>query len=189
MSLKLLKEQLTKARVIKKGEYKYILNAITEQDPPLEPAILDDCANKLLERLNWKGATKILTPESMGIHIATTISLKTNLPLIIATRRKKFTLDEIQVHYITGYDNGIFYFNGIQKGDKVLIIDDLISTAGTLVSIIDGIKKIGAEVIDIGVIFNKVDYGGARQLQRNGFEPKYLLNVKLKGEKVEVQEC
>jgi hypothetical protein len=47
----------------------------------------------------------------------------------------------------------------------------------------------GAEVIDIGVIFNKVDYGGVRQLKKMGFDPKYLLNVKLNGEKVEVKEA
>ena len=86
MSLELLKQQLRKAKVIKKGDYRYILNAITEQEPALEPAILDDCANKLLERLNYKGATKILTAETMGVPISTAISLKTSLPLIIATR-------------------------------------------------------------------------------------------------------
>jgi len=189
MSLELFKKQLENAKVVKRGDYKYIVNAICEQEPPLEPSILEDCANRLLERLNWREANKILTPEAMGIHIATTISLKTKLPLIIATRRRKFTLDEIQVNYVTGYDNGIFYINGIQKGDKILIIDDLISTGGTIISLIEAIKKMGAEVVDIGVIFNKVDYGGVRQLKKMGFDPKYLLNVKLNGEKVEVKEA
>ena len=132
MSLELLKEQLRKAKIIKKGNYRYILNAITEQEPALEPAILDDCANKLLEKLNYKKATKILTAEAMGIPIATTISLKTSLPLIIATRRKKGTPDEIPIVYVTGYEDGILHINGVKKGDRVLIIDDLISTAGTI---------------------------------------------------------
>ncbi len=189
MSLELFKKQLEKAKIVKRGNYRYIVNAICEQEPPLEPSILEDCAEKLLEKLNWQKANKILTPEAMGIHIATTVSLKTGLPLIIATRRRKFTLDEIQVNYVTGYDNGIFYINGIQKGDKVLIIDDLISTGGTLISLIEGIQKIGAKVVDIGVIFNKVDYGGVRKLIQMGFNPKYLLTVKLNGEKIEVKEA
>jgi len=189
MSLELLKEQLRKAKIIKKGNYRYILNAITEQEPALEPAILDDCADKLLEKLNYKKATKILTAEAMGIPIATTISLKTSLPLIIATRRKKGTPDEIPIVYVTGYEDGILHINGVKKGDRVLIIDDLISTAGTIKALINGLNQIGAEIVDIGVIFNKVDYGGLRELQRMGFNPKYLLNVKLNGEKIEVQEA
>ncbi len=184
MGLELLKEQLRKAKIIKKGDYRYILNAITEQEPALEPAILDDCANRLLKRLNYKNANRMLTAEAMGIPISTTISLKTSLPLIIATRRKKGTLDEIAVEYICGYENGVLHINGIKEGDKVLIIDDLISTAGTIKSLIEGIKRAGAEVADIGVIFNKVDYGGMRELKRVGFQPKVLLDVKLKGNKV-----
>ena len=70
-----------------------------------------------------------------------------------------------------------------------MIIDDLISTGGTIISLVEAIKKIGAEVLDIGVIFNKVDYGGMRRLEKMGFRPKALLNVKLKGMKIEVKEC
>ncbi|MEM3507476.1 MAG: hypothetical protein QXT31_07495, partial [Candidatus Bathyarchaeia archaeon] len=60
---------------------------------------------------------------------------------------------------------------------------------GTLFSLIEGIKRLGAEVVDIGVIFNKEDYGGVRKLIQMGFNPKYLLNVKLNGEKIEVKEA
>lgn len=188
MSLKLLKEQLRKAKIIKKGDYRYILNTITEQEPALEPAILDDCANKLLERLNYKKATKILTAETMGVPISTVISLKTSLPLIIATRRKKGTLDEISVDYICGYENGVLHINGIKKGDRILIIDDLVSTGGTILSMIEGVKVARAKIEDIGAIFNKIDYGGMRELKRIGFNPKVLLDVKLKGNKVEVKD-
>ncbi|KPJ56632.1 hypothetical protein AMJ49_04405 [Parcubacteria bacterium DG_74_2] len=188
MSVDLLKEQLRRARVIKKGDYRYILNAITEQEPALEPTILDDCAGKLLEKLNYKNATKILTAESMGIPISTAISLKTSLPLIIATKRKKGTIDEISVDYICGYENGILHINSIRNEEKILIIDDLISTGGTIFSMIEGIKKAGAKIEDIGAIFNKVDYGGMRELRRMGFQPKVLLDVKLNGNKVEVED-
>jgi len=189
MSLELLKNQLRNARVIKKGDYRYILNAITEQEPALEPGILDDCASKLIGKLNLQGVTKILTAEAMGIPISTVISLKTRIPLIIATRRKKGTFDEISVDYICGYENGVLHINNIKKDEKILIIDDLISTGGTIVSLIEGIKKIGAEIVDIGAIFNKTDYGGMQELKKMGFDPKVLLNVKLNGMKVEVDEC
>lgn len=189
MSLELLKEQLRKARIIKKGDYRYILNSITEQEPALDPSILDDCADKLLQKLNYKKATKILTAEAMGIPISTVISLKSSLPLVIATRRKKGTFDEISVDYICGYENGTLHINSIKKDERILIIDDLISTSGTILSLIKGIRKIGAKVEDIGAIFDKVDYGGMRELKRMGFQPKVLLNVKLKGNNIEVEEC
>jgi len=189
MSLELLKEQLRKARIIQKGDYRYILNAITEQEPALDPSILDDCAAKLMEKLNFQGATKILTAEAMGIPIATTLSLKTRIPLVIATRRKKGTFDEISVDYICGYENGVLHINNIKSQEKVLIIDDLISTGGTIFSLIEGIQKAGAEIVDIGAIFNKMDYGGMKELEKRGYRPKVLLNVRLNGHQVEVEDC
>lgn len=188
MSVEILKEQLRAARIIKKGDYRYILNTITEQEPALDPAILDDCANKLLERLDYSNATKILTAEAMGIPISTIISFKTSIPLIIATRRKKGTLDEIPVEYVCGYEKGMLHINNIKEEDRVLIIDDLISTAGTIFSLIEGIKKAGAQIEDIGAIFNKVDYGGMKELEKIGFNAKTLLSVRLNGDKVEVED-
>lgn len=189
MSLELLKEQLRKGRIIKKHDYQYIINSITEQEPALEPAILTDCADKLLEKLNYKKATKIITPEAMGIPIATVISLKTSIPLIIATKRKKRVFNEITVKYTSGYEKGVLHINNIKKGDKILIIDDLISTGGTIIAMIEAIKKLGAEVTDIGAIFNKVDYQGVKEIEKFGFQPKILLNVKLNGDKIEVEDC
>lgn len=188
MSLELLKEQLRNSRVIKKNDYSYIINAITEQEPALEPGILDDCANRLIAKLNLSRATKILTAEAMGIPITTVISLKTSLPMIIATRRKKGTFDEISVDYVCGYKKDVLHINNIKPGEKILIIDDLISTGGTIFSMIEGIKRIGAEVEDIGAIFNKINYGGMKKLQEMGFRPKVLLDVELKNEKVEVYD-
>lgn len=188
MSLNLLKKQLENGRIVKKGDYRYIINPITEQEPALEPAILEDCANKLLEKLNYKKATKILTPETMGVPIATVISLKTSLPLIIATRREKGVPGEISIKYTSGYEEGFFHINGIKKEDRILIVDDFISSGGTILSMIEGVKRAGAEILDIGSIVNKVDYGGVEKLEKLGFQPKVLLNVKLNGDNIETEE-
>ena len=78
MNIKDLKTQLEKAEIYRINAYKYIINSITEQEPALEPSILEDAANELLKKLNYKNCTKILTPEAMGISIATVISLKSD---------------------------------------------------------------------------------------------------------------
>lgn len=189
MSLDLLKEQLRKGGIIRKKDYRYIVNPITEQEPALEPAILIDCADRLLTKLNYQNSTKILTPEAMGIPIATVISFKSSIPLIIATKRKKRVSNEVVVEYATGYERGVLHINNIKRGDKILIIDDLISTGGTVIAMIETIRKLGAEVTDIGAIFNKMDYQGIRRLEELGFQPKTLLTVKLNGNKIEVEDC
>ena len=184
--IELLKEQLRNAKIVIKGNYRYIVNPICEQEPPLDPTIIDDCANKLIEKLNFKEANKILTAESMGIPIATAISMKTGIPLIIATKREKRTVQEHTFTYTTGYDEGNLHVNCVEPDDKILLIDDLISTGGTLKCLIEGLEKIGAKIVDVGVIFNKPDYGGYESIKKMGYEPKYLFDVRLNGIKVEI---
>lgn len=188
MSLTKFVEELKNAKIIKKGEYPYILNSITEQDPPLDPRILDECCNLLLKKLYFSRATKILTAEAMGISLSTVISMKTGIPMVIATKRKKDIEDEIELFYSTGYKKDVLHMNRVNKDDKVLIIDDLISTAGTIIALIDGVKQCGAEVVDIGVVFNKVDFGGYNKLLDLGYVAKYLLDVKIINDKIEVTE-
>jgi len=180
--------ELKNATIIQKGEYKYILNSITEQDPPLDPLMLDAMCTMLLRKLNFKNATKIVTAEAMGISLSTIISAKTGIPLVIATRRSKDLKTEQCVKFKTGYMDDIMHLNKMSKNDRIIIIDDLISTAGTIVGLIKAINKNGAKVDDIGVVFNKPDYKGVKLLQKMGYDPKYLLNVRIKNNKVLVQK-
>jgi len=180
--------ELRGARIIKKGEYQYILNSLTEQDPPLDPFVLEDCCNQLIRKLDLRNATKIITAEAMGISLAITISLKTGIPVVIATKRKKDIKNEIRLDYSTGYKEDVLHMNPVNKGERLIIIDDLISTAGTIIALIDGIRSCGGIVDDIGVVFNKVDYNGMKKLKKMGYNPKSLLDIKIHKGKVLVEK-
>ena len=49
------------------------------------------------------------------------------------------------------------FINGVKKGDKVVLMDDVMSTGGTIMAIVLALKKIGAEVVDVVVIVEKGD--------------------------------
>ena len=56
----------------------------------------------------------------------------------------------------TGYSKNPMYINGLKKGDRVVIIDDVLSTGGTMKAIINALKNtIGCEIVDAAVIFGK----------------------------------
>jgi adenine phosphoribosyltransferase len=173
----ILIEQLRTSKIVDKGDYRYIINSIGEQDPPLDPKILNDCAEKLIELINLNGVNKILTAETMGVPIATAISMKTGIPLIIATKREKRTPTDVKINYVCGYEKGVLHFNSIHPGDKILMVDDLISTGGTIICMADAIKNLGATISDICVIFDKKTYGGSKRLKELGYDPKSLMDV------------
>ena len=45
--------------------------------------------------------------------------------------------------------------NGIVRGDRVAIVDDVISTGGTLRALVQALGHVGAEIADIGVVIQR----------------------------------
>ena len=52
----------------------------------------------------------------------------------------------------------MLYLNGVEAGDRVLIVDDMISTSGTMRGTIQAVRKAGAEIADIVCVGEKVNY-------------------------------
>ena len=55
----------------------------------------------------------------------------------------------------TGYSKGAMYLNDVRPGERVLIVDDVLSTGGTLRAVIDGIRRCGAEVAQVVIVVEK----------------------------------
>ena len=92
------------------------------------------------------GVDKIVTPEAMGIHISTAVSLFADLPLVVVRKRGYGLPGEVRLHQETGYDESEMYLNDVAPGDRVLVIDDLLSTGNTLHAITQALEEVGATV-------------------------------------------
>jgi adenine phosphoribosyltransferase len=86
-----------------------------------------------------------------------TLSLMTDIPLVIVRKRHYELPGEVAVHQTTGYSKGELYLNGVAKGDRVVIVDDVCSTGGTMRAIIGALEHIGAEIADICVVVTRGD--------------------------------
>lgn len=157
MSIEKFKESLLKSEVIeKKNGYSYVVNPILDGFPDVDPFILKEIANELKNRIKKCGDfDKIVTVECMGIPIATLLSNLICKPFLIV-RKKSFDLDtEVCVKQKTGYSESNLYINGIKENDRVVIVDDVLSTGGTLKTVVSGLKRLNVEVVGAFVIVNK----------------------------------
>ena len=55
------------------------------------------------------------------------------------------------------------YLNDIKKGERIAIVDDVLSTGGTLEAVIEGVRRAGAEVTDVIAVIEKGE--GLKRLQ------------------------
>ena len=156
MSLEILKQSLIEAPIIKKGDYSYVIHPITDGVPEIKPELLNEVVDEMQKRIVKCGSfDKIVTMEAMGIPLASTLSVKMKIPFVIIRKRSYGLPGEISVEQTTGYSKSKLYINGLEKGDRIIIVDDVLSTGGTLSAVISTLKKIGVIIKGIYIVVDK----------------------------------
>ena len=79
----------------------------------------------------------------------------------------KVISQEYQLEY--GSDKMEIHADSFIPGTKVLIVDDLIATGGTVMSAIALVEKLGGVVTEAAFIVDLPDIGGSKKLQDNGY--------------------
>ncbi|HMA05541.1 MAG TPA: hypoxanthine/guanine phosphoribosyltransferase [Methanomicrobiales archaeon] len=153
--LERLIESLETCPIVKRGDYDYFIHPITDGVPRVDPALLRDVCSSMVKVLDLRDVKLFVVAEAMGIHIGTTLSLATDIPFTIVRKRKYELPGEVAVHQTTGYSKGELYLNGVRKGDRVVIVDDVLSTGGTMKALIQALEYVGADIADICVAIRR----------------------------------
>jgi len=177
-----LRESLHSAPIIDKDGYNYLVHPLSNGVPMLDPALLREAVVEIMQRVDFD-VDKIVAPEAMGIHLATALSLQTDVPLVVIRKRAYGLPEEVPLHKSTGYSESEMYINDIGAGDRVLIVDDLLSTGGTMAAICTALDEIGAEITDIAVVFRKV---GASAMDDINHDVVSLLDISVRDGEVTV---
>jgi adenine phosphoribosyltransferase len=170
-----LRRSLLEAPIIEKEGYHYFVHPISDGVPMLEPSLLREIVIKIIRKARLEDVDKIVTPAAMGIHISTAVSLMTDIPLVVIRKRQYGLEGEVELFQETGYSESQMYINDVDEGDRVLVLDDVLSTGGTLRAITDALEGIGAEVVDVVAVIKKV--GGENKLEGSTHSVKTLIDV------------
>ncbi len=179
-----LKQSLVKAPIIWKGDYPYFIHPITDGVPRLEPNVLDAIIELSVPLINWENIDVILGIEAMGLPLMAPLSMRTKIPMVIARKRQYGLEGEIEINQETGYSKGSIFLNDIKPGEKIAIIDDVLSTGGTIRSVIEGVKRTGALIQNIVVVVEK---GPGMEILQNDYpDIKFdsLVKLEMDGGKV-----
>ncbi len=183
--MKLLRDSLINAPVIMKGDYPYFIHPLTDGIPEIDPAVLKDAVNEIIKRIDIDGFDKILTVEAMGLPIGVALSMELTKPMTVVRKRPYGLPGEVEVVQHTGYSTSKLYINSITPQDRLLLVDDVLSTGGTMVAVVEGIKKIGAKISDIVVVVNK--NRNLEEVEKKiGHKIKALINIEIVDGKVRI---
>ena len=174
--LEKLKKSLLEAPVFKRGSYNYFIHPITDGVPEVRPELIREVTANIVRIANLE-VDKIVTVEAMGIPIGIGLSIICDIPLVIIRKRKYGLPGEIEISQVTGYSKSQLFLNGINKGDRVIVVDDVISTGGTLLATLESLKVAGATVVDVVIVVQRGD--GVERLRSEGYAIKTMVQVEV----------
>jgi adenine phosphoribosyltransferase len=110
-------------------------------------AAIDEMA-KELEGVEFE---TVIGPESRGFIFGVPLAYKLNKGFVPVRKPGKLPYETISQSYELEYGKNTveMHIDSIQKGEKVVIIDDLLATGGTTKAMVELIEKLGGEVVKI----------------------------------------
>ena len=135
-----------------------------------DPEGLSEAINIFAERYKDMKIDKIAAIESRGFLIGAPLAYLLNVGLVLIRKPGKLPAETIKQDYKLEYgsDQIEIHIDAIKKGERVLIVDDLIATGGTVEAAVKLVQKMKGEVLECCFIIDLPDIGGSRKLESMG---------------------
>jgi xanthine phosphoribosyltransferase len=164
--------QELKDRILKDGKNLGggILKVDSFVNHQVDPLLMDKAGQEFSVLFNGINATKILTAEISGIAPAVATGLHLGLPVVYARKRKPITMpDQVLLTLAPSHTKGrtvelIVSPEYLAGNERVLIIDDFLATAATIMGLVRLAEAAGATVVGIGVLIEKIFENGREKL-------------------------
>lgn len=127
---------------------------------------------KLVEDIEFDAVAGL---ESRGFLFGAPIAYKRKKGLITVRKKGKLPRETVSAEYALEYGTAEIeiHTDAIRKGDKVVIVDDLIATGGTLEAAVELVERLGGEVVRIVSLIELTDLKGRDRLK--GYDVRSLI--------------
>ena len=136
------------------------------------------CIDQMSKIVNSLNCDKVAAIESRGFIFASPISYNLSKPNILLRKKNKLPADKYSVDFKLEYGQATLeiHKDSIKKGEKIVIIDDLIATGGTAEAAAKLVEKSGGEVSGFIFAINLFDLGGNDKLIKKGYKSFSLID-------------
>jgi adenine phosphoribosyltransferase len=134
----------------------------------LDPKATEETLILLLENIKDLKIDKVIGVESRGFFFGTLLAQELGVGFIPVRKPKKLPFTTISASYDLEYgtDSLEIHADAIQKGDKILIHDDVLATGGTMNAVCELVKKLGGEVVQCNFIMELTFLNGKDKIKK-----------------------
>ena len=124
--------------------------------------------NQMVEYAKKVKATKILAPEARGFLFGTCVAYELGIPFVPVRKPGKLPREIMSEKYDLEYGTNeiSIHKDAINKGEKILIVDDLLATGGTVNAVTKLVERCNAEVVGMAFAVELVDLKGRELLKK-----------------------
>lgn len=122
----------------------------------------------MLEELKDEDFDLVVGPESRGFIFGMPVAYEMNKGFVMVRKKGKLPCETIEAEYALEYGTAIveMHKDSIKPGQRVVIIDDLIATGGTIQAIAEMIEKLGGVVVKIVFLMELKGLEGRKRLEK-----------------------
>ena len=133
--------------------------------------------DKIIEISRQIRFDKVAAIESRGFVFASTVSYLMKKPFILLRKKDKLPAETHSIDFELEYGKATIevHKDSINKGEKILIIDDLIATGGTAEAAAKLVEISGGKVAGFIFVINLFDLPGEKLLKKKGYFTKSLI--------------
>ena len=123
--------------------------------------------NSLQELIGNMDVDVIVGAESRGFIFGAPIAYNLRKPFILARKKGKLPCETVEKEYALEYGTAVveMHKDSIKPGQKVVIVDDLIATGGTVQAIAKLVEELGGEVVKIVFLMELAGLNGRERLK------------------------
>jgi len=131
------------------------------------PAAFAEACDRLAEPFKGLGVTKVVGIESRGFIFGTPVAERLGAGFAPIRKPGKLPAETVSQSYELEYgtDTVEVHADAIAPGEKVLLIDDLLATGGTMAAAVELVTKLGGEIVGIGFVIELCFLNGRDKLQ------------------------
>lgn len=138
---------------------------------------LTACVRKLAEPFAGKGIEAVAGIEARGFILGGAIADRLNCGFVPIRKKGKLPGKAIGQDYELEYGVDVIevHEDGVRRGEKVLLVDDLIATGGTAEAAVRLLRKLGAEIVGAVFVIDLPDLKGRERVEALGVECHTLI--------------
>ena len=154
----------------KAGVLFYDITTVFE-DPEGYKYIIDELAKPY----EGQKIDKVVGIDARGFLLAGSVAYKLGTGVSLVRKKGKLPYKTIQRDYTLEYASNTIemHEDTIKKGEKILLIDDLVATGGTIKAAAEMIEELGGEIVGISFVIDLPFLGGSEKLK--DYNVNYLI--------------